>query len=201
MTEQDPRIAFFDRQAATWDSEEPPISQTLTRLQELRPMLGLQPGQDVLEVGCGTGRVTAWLVGCVRPGHVTAIDFSPAMLARARARGLEADFRCVDVCRDDLGSGQYDVVFCKDAFPHFRDQTAALRRLGGVLKPAGRLVVLHLDSWRNINAFHDHVGPPVAGDHLPDPETWRKLLRDADLQIGELIDRNDLFCLTVERAV
>lgn len=195
----DPRIAFFDHHAPTWDTNGLPVAETLRRLEELCPTLGLQPAMDVLEVGCGTGQVTAWLVEHVRRGRVVAVDFSPAMLAEARLRGIDAEFRCRDVCGDGPGPGRFDVVFCMHAFPHFRDQAAAVRNLAASLKPAGRFIVLHLDSWRNINHFHDHVGPPVAGDHLPEPEAWPDLLRAAGLQIAELIDRDDLFCLIAAR--
>ena len=105
----DPRIAFFDHHAPTWDEYGPPIAQVLARLDKLRPVLGLAAGQEVLEVGCGTGRVTAWLADIVRPGRVTAIDFSSIMIEKALARGIDAAFRVADVCADDLGAALFDI--------------------------------------------------------------------------------------------
>ncbi|MCK4340591.1 MAG: methyltransferase domain-containing protein [Phycisphaerae bacterium] len=200
MPDPDPRIAFFDRLAPQWDADQPPIAETLARLDQLQPTLGLQAGDDVLEVGCGTGLVTNWLLEQVRPGRVTALDFSPAMIAHAQARGVEAEFRHADVCSDDLGRALYDLVWCMHVFPHFRDQAAALRHLARALKPGGALLVLHLDSRQTINAFHDRIGGPVAGDHLPDPQSWETLLADAGLRIAELIERDDVFCLRAARA-
>jgi SAM-dependent methyltransferase len=88
MHERDPRIDFFDRLAPEWDNEHERLEETLRRLEALRPSLGLRAGQELLEVGCGTGQITDWLVRQVRPGRVTAIDFSDAMLAKARTRAL-----------------------------------------------------------------------------------------------------------------
>jgi demethylmenaquinone methyltransferase/2-methoxy-6-polyprenyl-1,4-benzoquinol methylase len=195
MQKTDPRVAFFNRLATTWDESGPPIRETLARLQELRPTLGFAPGQHVLELGCGTGQVTGWLLDAVRPGRVTAIDFAPAMLARARARGVPAEFRCADVCSDDLGTACYDMVFCLHAFPHFRDPDLALRTLARALKPDGRFILLHLDGRENVNSFHAQVGAEVGADHLPDVFTLKELLREAGLQVTTVVDRPDLFCM------
>jgi len=79
-------------------------------------------------VGCGTGQITGWLAARVKPGRVMAADFSPAMLAQARGRGLHADFVLLDICRDGPVRRRFDVVLCFHSFLHFRDpptQTAA----------------------------------------------------------------------------
>lgn len=200
LTNADPRIAFFDHHAPRWDEFGPPIAQVLARLEALRPALRLAAGRDVLEVGCGTGRVTAWLADLVRPGRVMAIDFSAAMIERARARGIDADFRQADVCADDLGTARFDIVFCMHAFPHFRDPADALRRLAAALRPGGTLVVLHLIGREKVNAIHAHAGAAIAGDHLPPADAWPGLLADAGLVPEELTDREDLFLVVAHRA-
>lgn len=196
---QDRRIAFFDRNAPTWDTDGPDPGMVLRRLAELQALLGLQPGQDLLEVGCGTGQITAWLSERVRPGRVHAVDFSPEMLARARARKIDADFHLLDVCRDLLEPARFDVVFCFHAFPHFRDQAFALRNFAAALKPGGALMIMHLKGSAQINAFHDHIGGPIAGDHLPGPAAWRTLLPPAGLRQTDFHDRPDLFFLRAVR--
>ena len=195
MNLSDPRIGFFDALAANWDNEEP-SSQTITaRLSQYADLLGLKPGQSLLEVGCGTGKTTAWLAGQVAPGRVTAIDFAPEMVVRAKAKGIDADFSRMDVCHDHLGCGRYDVILCFHSFPHFRDQPAALRNFARALNPAGRLVVMHLAGSDHINHFHAGVDGPVKGDILPVGAEWAQLLSTAGLKQTTLIDREDLFFL------
>jgi SAM-dependent methyltransferase len=195
----DPRIAYFNRHAATWDTAGPSPVATRERLSDLRPVLGLSSGDDVLEVGCGTGQVTGWLADVVAPGRVTAVDFSPEMINHARARGVDATFRCLDVLVADVGEACFDVVWCMHVFPHFRDHELALRRLARAMQPGGRLIVLHLASWQHINSFHQDLEEPVAEDLLPDPAGWERLVSAADLQIAERIDRDDLFFLALKR--
>lgn len=116
----DPRIAFFDDLAERWDEVGQNPSATMARLAELSGLLDLKPGTDLLEVGCGTGQITGWLAEQVAPGRVVAIDFAEAMLQQARRKHVAAEFRCADVCRDDLGTACFDVILCFHSFPHFR---------------------------------------------------------------------------------
>lgn len=82
------RAAGYDRTVGpTWPIREQAIAG-----------LGLQPGQRVLDVGCGTGLSLALLRQAVGPGgHVVGIDHSPDMLQRAHARVADAGWRNVSV--------------------------------------------------------------------------------------------------------
>jgi SAM-dependent methyltransferase len=189
----DPRIAFFDEHATHWDDDPVAQAHVRERLRELRPLLGFQAGWDVLEAGCGTGQITDLLAEWVRPGRVTAVDFSAVMLARARAKGIAADFREVDICRTPPALRAYDLALCFQSFPHFRDPHAALRHLAAALRPHGRLMILHLAGSAEVNAFHRQVGGAVGGDHLPAPAEWPARLESAGLCLVRCVDRPDLF--------
>ncbi|MCX8156194.1 MAG: methyltransferase domain-containing protein [Verrucomicrobiae bacterium] len=195
----DPRIVYFDQLAPRWDTHCSNPAAVLERLRGLRPRLPLHAGQRLLEVGCGTGQITGWLAEQVAPGRVTAVDFSPAMLALARARGVSADFLEADVCQGPPPGGPYDGVLCFNAFPHFRDQDAALRHLAAVLKPEGVLVVLHLCGSEALNEFHHQLQGPVTHDHLPPLDCWPLMLRDAGLVYEEGEDQADLFLVKARR--
>jgi ubiquinone/menaquinone biosynthesis C-methylase UbiE len=194
----DPRIAFFDRLANQWDESEQDPTATIGRLEQLAELLDLRPGENLLEVGFGTGQLTAWLAERVRPGKVVAIDFSPKMLEKARSKGIAAEFRLVDVCQDDLGLAEFNVALCFHSFPHFRDQSAALRNLTRSLKRQGRLIVMHLRSRADINAFHQSVGGVIATDLLPDDNQWDRWLDRAGLKKQKMIDGPELFFLRAD---
>jgi ubiquinone/menaquinone biosynthesis C-methylase UbiE len=193
----DARITFFDRLAADWDTAEQDPADTIRQLEAFADLLELRHGEGVLEVGCGTGQLTGWLADRVCPGYVLGIDFSPAMIAKAKAKKIPAEFRVADVCQDALGENRFDLALCFHSFPHFRDKAAALRNIAAALKPDGRLLVVHLNSRTEVNRFHDQVGGEVAGDHLPDDAQWEALLAGAGLRKAEQIDREGLFLLKV----
>jgi ubiquinone/menaquinone biosynthesis C-methylase UbiE len=197
-------VEFFDRLAETWDSDEQNSDETLRRVEEIRDLLHLRSGDDLLEVGCGTGQLTAWLARQVSPGRVSAVDFSQKMLNVAKTKCDEtkcdaAEFRLLDVCRDALEPNRFDVVFCFHCVPHFLEMPAAINNLARSLKPGGRLLVVHLNSRKEINRFHDRVGGAVAGHHLPDDERWETLLSDAGLEKTMLADGEGLYLLEAKR--
>jgi ubiquinone/menaquinone biosynthesis C-methylase UbiE len=198
MPVADPRIAFFDGLAERWDDENPSAERMVARLAQHADMLALQSGESLLEVGCGTGKTTGYLVEQIAPGRVTAIDFAPKMIDRAQAKNIDADFQCMDICSDDLGTALYDVVLCFHSFPHFRDQPAALRNLRRAMKDTGRLIIMHCAGSDHINQFHANLTGAVNQDLLPVDEEWEALLDDAGLMSQTLIDRDDLFILIAQ---
>jgi len=196
----DPRIAFFDRLAPVWDTECSRPEAILSRLEALDGEVGLAPGLDLLEIGCGTGLVSGWLAGRVHPGRLVAADFSAAMLDQARQRGHAADYRQLDICAEGPVPERFDVILCFNAFPHFRDQPAALRQIHRSLKPGGCLTILHLAGSAQINAFHAGLREPVCHDRLPAADEWPGLLRAAGLELSRFTDREDLFLLQARPA-
>jgi ubiquinone/menaquinone biosynthesis C-methylase UbiE len=195
MNYADPRIAYFDRLAPVWDSRGPDPEVAGRRLPLLRDQLDFRPGEALLEVGCGTGQITGWLADQVRPGRVLAIDFSSGMLARARDRGMDAEFRQLDICAAAPGESEFDVALCFHAFPHFREPIVALRHLAAALKPGGRLIILHLIGSGKLNALHSSFGGAVGHDHLPSAAAWPTLIAGTALRLLSLTDEEDLYLL------
>jgi ubiquinone/menaquinone biosynthesis C-methylase UbiE len=99
----------------------------------------LEPGPDhwLLDVGGGTGRVTASLVKHV--GQTCVIDASAGMLAQARAKGLCVSQGMAE--RLPFPDGVFGRILIVDAFHHFRDWPCAAAELLRVLRPGGRMVI------------------------------------------------------------
>ncbi len=195
----DARVNFFNELADRWDRVGQDPQETVRQLTRHADLLGLTAGEQLLEVGCGTGQISAWLASKIAPGRLVAIDFASAMLHQAAAKNIAAEFRQADVCCDCLGRNCYDAVLCFHAFPHFRDQAKALEILARTLRPTGRLIIMHLAGSAQINSFHDQVGGAVGGDHLPSRPHFQELLSSQGLAIDEYIDREDLFFLRALR--
>ncbi|GAB2590788.1 methyltransferase domain-containing protein [Streptomyces capparidis] len=102
----------------------------------------LEPGMDLLDVGCGPGTITADLAQLVRPGRVTAVDASAEVLERARrtaaARGVDnVEFVEADVHALGFPDGAFDVVHAHQVLQHLADPVAALREMRRVCRPGG----------------------------------------------------------------
>jgi SAM-dependent methyltransferase len=111
-----------------------------------RLLLGLAPGDGVLDVACGTGnfsRSFATIVG--EEGLVVGIDVSETMLTKAvqdtRDAGLEVAYVRGDAQELPFRSQSFDAVCCFAAFHLFADPMRALDRMTDVLTPGGRLAL------------------------------------------------------------
>lgn len=195
----DPRREYFDRLAPDWDVRGQDPTRTLQRLEGLRDLLALSKAQDLLEVGCGTGQITGWLKAAVGPGRVLGVDFAAEMVRQAQRKHPQLEFRVADVCTDELGDACFDVALCFHSFPHFRDRQRALTNMARSLRPDGRLIIIHLAGRDKINAMHMGFGGAVGHDQLPTAQAWPELLRSVDLNLVQLIDRDDLYWLEAAR--
>jgi SAM-dependent methyltransferase len=134
--------------------------------------LDLKPGEQVLDVGCGTGETSLELAGLVgAAGKVTGLDISEPLLALARAdakaAGLDqVEFLAADAQVFALPQAHYDAVFSRFGVMFFEDPAAAFANIRSALKPGGRLAFA---CWRSPmeNAFMS--GPIAAAMPLLPP--------------------------------
>ncbi|MCP4006506.1 MAG: methyltransferase domain-containing protein [bacterium] len=116
---------------------------------EIIETAGLEPGQRILDVGCGTGTLAlaaAKVVGT--EGRVQGIDPSPEMIARAQAKaedsGCSAKFQVGAIEALAFADASFDVVLSSLMFHHLPDdlKSAGLAEIHRVLAPGGRLVII-----------------------------------------------------------
>lgn len=100
-------------------------------------------GHQALEVGVGTGKNLPYYP---REVEITAIDFSPGMLKRARKKASTDDLRValieMDVQQLDFPDNYFDTVFATFVFCSVPDPVAGLKELKRVCKPEGKLLLL-----------------------------------------------------------
>jgi demethylmenaquinone methyltransferase / 2-methoxy-6-polyprenyl-1,4-benzoquinol methylase len=160
--------------------------------------LGLPPGSLVLDLACGTGDLCRELA---RAGHrPIGFDFSPGMLAQARAR-VRAPLVRADVLRLPVGGGVADGVVYGFALRNVVALPALFREAARVLRPGGRVVFVevsepahpllrlgHALDFRRVvpfvgGALSDRAAYaylPASMSYLPSPARLARMLRDAD---------------------
>lgn len=105
----------------------------------------LQPGERVLDVGCGNGDTTLKASALIRPGGaVVGVDPSPPMLALARQRATsaaatEAEFVVADAQVHAFDQHRFDAVISRNGLMFFEDPEAAFANLAHALRPSGRI--------------------------------------------------------------
>ena len=154
--------------ARTYDRASAPqqawASEVLARLE------GIAPDASVLDVGCGTGRVTAALAALVPRGRVQAIDASPDMVELARRRlGDRAEVWCQDVLDLDVAD-PVDAIVSTATLHWVTDHDRLWTRLAGALRPGGVLEA-QCGGEGNIARVRDVI-EAVARDAFPELVGW-----------------------------
>ena len=158
-----------------------------------------QPGERVLDVGCGCGSTSLRLARSVGPqGSVLGIDISRPMLQAARRRAdaepaLRVSFAEADASRAPLPA-DHDLLYSRFGLMFFDAPAAALRHLRGTLRPGGRCAFVCWRAPRDnpwamapLMAARQALGinPPPADPLMPGPfafadeQRLRGLLADA----------------------
>ncbi len=145
---------FFNSVAAEWDAAE---KHTAEEIRPLVDLCDIRKTDKVLDLGCGTGIITALLAE--RASEVVALDIADNMIDIAKAKyansNLNVRFVCGDFYTADLPKFDYVVIF--NAYPHFIDSAAFVRRLYEVLRGGGRFAVLHNIGRATLDKHHDNV--------------------------------------------
>lgn len=155
---------------------------------------GLQPGERVLDVACGTGVIARLAAQRVGPtGSVTGADISPDMIEVARSIVAPAspiiDWHVSDAASLTLPDRAYDVVLCQLGLMFIEDRQRALTEFRRVLREDGRVAISTPGPITKVfevleEAIVEHIAADLGGFvravfSLHDPDTLISLLGDA----------------------
>jgi SAM-dependent methyltransferase len=147
---------------------------------ELLQRLGLDGGSTVIDLGAGTGLFAQAVAPLAR--RVVAVDPSPAMLERARGRGLEcveAGFLTYEHAGDAPG-----FVYSRNSLHHLPDfwKAVALRRAAAILRPGGVLRLRDIAFAFDPGAAESFLGAWLAGAPDRPEEGWTRTELEAHLR-------------------
>jgi ubiquinone/menaquinone biosynthesis C-methylase UbiE len=122
---------------------------------------GLNGNEQILDVGCGDGKITADIAKFVPNGSVTGIDLAKPMIAWARKQYHLAEYPNLSFQEgsflDPRVEGSFDLIVSFCALQHCSDQQAALQNLARLLKPEGKLLILvptrNNSAWNQARAY------------------------------------------------
>jgi ubiquinone/menaquinone biosynthesis C-methylase UbiE len=162
----------YDEWAETYDNDENltrDLDQTVTRI-----LLADLRADSILELGCGTGKNTAFYAQI--GSQVQALDFSPGMIEKAREKVQAGNVRfgMADITRHwPCEDGEFDLIACNLVLEHVQDLAYIFSEANRTLRPAGRFFINELHPFKQyegkkarfyrdeetveVNAFVHHI--------------------------------------------
>jgi len=162
---------MFDRIAPVYDTMNRVMTAGLDgRWRRLTAETAVRAGDRVLDGACGTGDLA---LADRRAGaaHVTGLDFSEQMLARARRKAADVEWVRGDLLALPFDDASFDAATVGFGVRNVDDLGLALRELRRVLRPGGRLAILEITQPRGplkpfFSLWFDRV-VPLLGKALP----------------------------------
>jgi ubiquinone/menaquinone biosynthesis C-methylase UbiE len=181
-----PTMRFFDRWAPIYDRSllqrvmfEPVHDAVLNAFSAAGG-----PPHEVVDVGCGTGRLLEAAGQRWSGARLTGIDVSEAMIGEARRkykRDARFSFKQGDACALPLRSASFDAAFSTYSFHYWGDQASGIREVARVLQPGGLFVLADVDAPLLFVA--DPLLRWIDGLNFRRPEDIQRLLEQAELAV------------------
>jgi len=169
---------MFDRIAGIYDLMNRAMTLGLDqRWRRMTAQAVVRPGERVLDACCGTGDLA--LAARAAGGEVLGLDFSEAMLVRARRKAPDLEWVRGDLLALPFPDASFDAATIGFGIRNVEDLEAGLRELARVLRPGGRLGCLEITRPRGVlrpffRLWFDGL-VPLAGKVLPGGEAYAYL--------------------------
>jgi len=169
---------MFDRIAPVYDLMNRVMTMGLDQRWRRKTVKAVvEPGDRVLDAACGTGDLAVFAAKA--GGNVTGLDFSEAMLERARRKAPELDWIRGDLLALPFEDESFDSATVGFGVRNVADLPGALEELRRVLKPGGRLGILEITRPRGplrffYSLWFDRI-VPLLGKVLPGGEAYTYL--------------------------
>lgn len=121
-------------------------------------LIGLQPGQDIADIGAGSGLFEPLFAERTAPqGTVYAVDIAPAFLEYIRARAEKSGLKNIETVLGsehsvELPEDSVDIIFICDTYHHFAHPADTLASIHHALRPGGQLFLVEFDKKPGVSS-------------------------------------------------
>lgn len=194
------QVDFFDSVAKNWDNM---INVNEVKINYLLDKIKIQPDDEILDIGTGTGVLIPFLTERVVNGSIKGVDISKGMLDVARSKFnhlSNVHFDLVNVEKDDLHD-KYDKIILYSMYPHLENKTQTIKKLVKEnLKQDGLLMIAHSDSREFLNNLHRNADERVNESILMEISEQESVFINAGLNVIEAFENDEMYYVVIENS-
>ncbi len=190
----DKKQEYFDMFGEDWDKDL--TSEDLERLARIIDKFELTQGIKVCDLGCGTGVMFDLLRRRVgEAGMIVGVDYAPRVAHKAKRNFPFHNIGVVEARASQLPfyKDNFDLVISFAAFAHFVHKDESIHQAWHILKPGGKLVIIHFAGREELSRQHHEVGGPIDDDELPSREQLEQMFHRSHFDKFEFTENKDLY--------
>ena len=193
--------AYFNSIAPNWDSWED-LESLKVQFDNGLKRFGLRPDEHILDVGCGTGNLTAAILRQLsQAGRITAVDISSQMIeiAQTKVNDSRVQWICDSIEHMTTFENVFDRAICYSVWPHLTNSEVVARLIQSMLKPNGKIHVWHLRSRQAINKTHAGASEVIRNHMLVPASQTATLLEKFGFIIEEMLDDDSGYLVSARK--
>ncbi|MDD3726471.1 MAG: class I SAM-dependent methyltransferase [Candidatus Ratteibacteria bacterium] len=186
---------FFNNLADRWDKED------IVDIEKYRRIISeadIKKGQNILDVGTGTGVLIPYILEREKEVHIFAIDFAEKMIEKFRSKGFSLNVQSfvMDIRKTTFEDNFFDRIIVNSCFPHFEEKPLVLREIHRLLKTDGIFIISHPTGRKFINELHKKTHPLIEEDIIWDISSLKVFIEPFGFNLVKEIDEDDFFLIS-----
>lgn len=189
---------LFNKLAENWDQQDIVSPEKYRRIVSEAE---IEKGQNILDVGTGTGVLIPYLLEAEREINIFAIDFAEKMIEKFREKGFPSNVLpfVMDIRKTVFEDNFFDRIIINSCYPHFEEKPSALKEIYRLLKKGGLVIISHPTGRRFVNELHKKTHPLIEEDIIWDISTLREFIESFKFRFVRGIDEDDFFLISFTR--
>ncbi|NLG12192.1 MAG: class I SAM-dependent methyltransferase [Elusimicrobia bacterium] len=183
---------FFNNLADNWDNEDSVIPE---KYRKIILEANIKKGQNILDVGTGTGILIPYILEKEREIDIFAIDCAEQMIEKLKEKQFPLNVMpfVMDIKDTSFEDNFFDRVLVNSCYPHFDDKPSILKEIHRLLKKDGLLIISHPTGRDAVNELHKTRHPLIQKDIIQDILCIKDFIEPLGFNLIKGIDEDDFF--------
>ncbi|MCM8777631.1 MAG: class I SAM-dependent methyltransferase [Candidatus Omnitrophica bacterium] len=186
---------FFNNLADKWDEKDIVSPEKYRRIIS---EVCINKGQNILDVGTGTGVLIPYILEVEAEVNIFAIDFAEKMIEKLKEKKFPANVRAsvMDIRKVYFADAFFDRIIVNSCYPHFEEKPSVLKEVYRILKKKGLFIISHPTGRKFVNKLHQSTHPIIKEDIIKEPSILKESIEPFGFKLIKGIDEDDFFLLS-----